>query len=64
MPDTHVFGLTVPLLLSPSGEKFGKSVGNALFLDSNYTHPFDLYQVRLCHVGWLTFPSVLFADPR
>jgi tyrosyl-tRNA synthetase len=40
-----VFGLTVPLLLSPSGEKFGKSVGNALFLDPNSTHPFDLYQV-------------------
>jgi hypothetical protein len=40
-----VFGLTVPLLLAPSGEKFGKSAGNALFLDSNATHPFDLYQV-------------------
>jgi tRNA synthetases class I (W and Y) len=41
-----VFGLTVPLLLSPSGEKFGKSAGNALFLDPRHTHPFDLYQVR------------------
>ena len=40
-----LFGLTVPLLLSPSGEKFGKSAGNALFLDPNFTHPFDLYQV-------------------
>jgi|SRR5947207_6715721 len=41
----EVFGLTVPLLLSPSGEKFGKSAGNALFLDPTLTHPFDLYQV-------------------
>lgn len=41
----EVYGLTVPLLLSPSGEKFGKSAGNALFLDPALTHPFDLYQV-------------------
>lgn len=39
------FGLTVPLLLSPTGEKFGKSAGNALFLSPKLTHPFDLYQV-------------------
>lgn len=44
-PPVEVFGLTVPLLLSPSGEKFGKSAGNALFLDAHITHPFDLYQV-------------------
>jgi tyrosyl-tRNA synthetase len=43
--EVDTYGLTVPLLLSPSGEKFGKSAGNALFLDSTYTHPFDLYQV-------------------
>src|SRR5271156_1332680 len=39
--------MTVPLLLSPSGEKFGKSAGNAIFLDPNLTHPFDLYQYFL-----------------
>lgn len=30
-------GLTVPLLKSVSGEKFGKSLGNAIWLDSDMT---------------------------
>lgn len=38
-------GLTVPLLKSASGEKFGKSLGNAIWLDSDRTSTFDLYQV-------------------
>ncbi|XP_035825378.1 tyrosine--tRNA ligase, mitochondrial isoform X2 [Aplysia californica] len=40
----YVFGLLVPLLLSPSGEKLGKSTGNSLWLDPNRTSPFELYQ--------------------
>ena len=39
-------GLTVPLLTTSSGEKFGKSAGNAIWLDRNMTSPFDLYGVR------------------
>ena len=39
-------GLTVPLLTTSSGEKFGKSAGNAIWLDSNMTSAFDLYGVR------------------
>src|SRR5947207_12424218 len=46
LTSADAYGLTVPLLLSSSGEKFGKSAGNAVFLDAGYTHPFDLYQVR------------------
>lgn len=38
-------GLTVPLLTTASGEKFGKSAGNAIWLDSRLTSPFDLYGV-------------------
>ncbi|CDR47991.1 CYFA0S41e00166g1_1 [Cyberlindnera fabianii] len=38
------FGLTVPLLTTASGEKFGKSAGNAVFIDSEITPSFDLYQ--------------------
>ena len=38
-------GFTVPLLTTSSGEKFGKSVGNAIWLDGEMTSPFDLYQV-------------------
>lgn len=29
----QVYGLTTPLLLASNGEKFGKSAGNALFID-------------------------------
>lgn len=38
------YGVTVPLLTSSSGEKFGKSAGNAVFLDDKLTSPYQLYQ--------------------
>ncbi|KAJ1830387.1 tyrosyl-tRNA synthetase [Coemansia sp. RSA 2711] len=38
------FGLTIPLLTTASGEKFGKSAGNAIWLDETRTSPFDIYQ--------------------
>ena len=38
-------GFTVPLLTTSSGEKFGKSAGNAIWLDKDMTSTFDLYQV-------------------
>ena len=41
------FGLTFPLLLDSSGRKFGKSEGNALFLDGGMTSVFDWYQYFL-----------------
>ncbi|KAB8337175.1 hypothetical protein FH972_021479 [Carpinus fangiana] len=37
------FGFTVPLLTTASGAKFGKSAGNAIWLDSQMTSTFDLY---------------------
>lgn len=40
----EAFGMTVPLLTAPSGEKFGKSAGNAVFVSSELTTPFQLYQ--------------------
>ncbi|KAK3899244.1 mitochondrial tyrosine--tRNA ligase [Staphylotrichum tortipilum] len=36
-------GFTVPLLTDSSGVKFGKSAGNAVWLDNFMTTPFDLY---------------------
>lgn len=39
-------GFTVPLLTTSSGEKFGKTAGNAVWLDKDMTSTFDLYQVR------------------
>ena len=38
-------GFTVPLMTTSSGEKFGKSAGNAVWLDRDMTSSFDLYQV-------------------
>ena len=39
-------GFTVPLLTTASGEKFGKSAGNAIWLDRHMTSAFSLYQAR------------------
>lgn len=44
-------GLTVPLLTTGSGEKFGKSLGNAIWLDKDMTSTFDLYQVCQLNVS-------------
>ncbi|KAK5109097.1 hypothetical protein LTR62_007554 [Meristemomyces frigidus] len=41
--DMEPMGLTVPLLTTASGEKFGKSAGNAIWLDQSMTSAFDLY---------------------
>ena len=41
------YGLTFPLLLDSSGKKFGKSEGNALFMDENMTSVYDWYQYFL-----------------
>ena len=39
-----VYGLTFPLLCDSSGRKFGKSEGNALFMDETKTSVYDWYQ--------------------
>jgi tyrosyl-tRNA synthetase len=41
------FGFTVPLLTTSSGQKFGKSAGNAIWLDPDQTSPFELYKFFL-----------------
>ena len=41
------YGLTFPLLLDSSGKKFGKSEGNALFMDESMTSVYDWYQYFL-----------------
>ena len=42
-------GFTVPLLTTSAGEKYGKSAGNAIWLDKDMTSTYDLYQVCLPH---------------
>ncbi|KAJ3273552.1 tyrosyl-tRNA synthetase [Terramyces sp. JEL0728] len=38
------FGITIPLVTTPTGEKFGKSEGNAIWLDKDMLSVFDFYQ--------------------
>ncbi|ODV96543.1 hypothetical protein PACTADRAFT_30724, partial [Pachysolen tannophilus NRRL Y-2460] len=40
----HVYGLTVPLLTTSDGQKFGKSAGNAIFIDKDLTSSYELFQ--------------------
>ncbi len=40
----RVNAMTVPLITAASGAKFGKSEGNALYLDPALTTPYQLYQ--------------------
>jgi len=40
----EIFGLTLPLVVSADGKKFGKSEGNAIWLDANLTSPYHFYQ--------------------
>lgn len=47
----EAFALTTPLVTDASGKKFGKSEGNAIWLDSTKTSPFAFYQF------WLNQPD-------
>ena len=40
----QVYGFTMPLILDATGKKFGKSEGNALWLDETKTTSYELYQ--------------------
>ena len=40
----EAYGFTMPLILDKMGRKFGKSEGNALWLDINKTSAYELYQ--------------------
>ncbi|KAL5017815.1 hypothetical protein ScPMuIL_003537 [Solemya velum] len=42
--EEKVFGLTVPLVTSETGDKLGKSAGNAVWLNADRTSPYELYQ--------------------
>lgn len=43
----NAFGLTMPLITTSSGQKFGKSEGNAVWLTADKTRPFDFFQFWL-----------------
>ena len=47
----EAYALTVPLVTDSTGRKFGKSEGNAVWLDSKKTSPFAFYQF------WIQLPD-------
>lgn len=40
----EAYAFTMPLILDATGKKFGKSEGNALWLDKDKTSPYEIYQ--------------------
>ena len=40
----EAYAFTMPLILDANGNKFGKSEGNALWLDKEKTSPYEIYQ--------------------
>ena len=44
MTGEQAYGFTMPLILDSTGKKFGKSEGNALWLDKNKTSSYEMYQ--------------------
>ena len=46
-PGVMAYGATLPLLKDSQGRKFGKSEGNAMYLDERKTSNFDFYQFFL-----------------
>ena len=56
--DTELYGMTMPLVLDANGLKFGKTEGNALWLDKTKTSSYELYQYLinssdLCVIDYL-----------
>ena len=64
--DAKAFGLTIPLMTDSTGKKFGKSEGNAIWLDPKKTSPYTFYQFWLnqsdadvvMYLKYFTFLSV------
>ncbi len=46
-PEAEVHGLTIPLVCDANGQKFGKSAGNAIFLNADKTSVYAFYQFFL-----------------
>lgn len=45
--DKEVYGMVMPLVTDSRGVKFGKTEGNALWLDENKTSSYELYQYMI-----------------
>ena len=65
--DVELFGMTMPLVLDANGVKFGKTEGNALWLDKNKTSSYELYQYLInsddsCVIDYLKKLTFLSKD--
>lgn len=63
----EVYAMTMPLVTDSQGNKFGKSEGNALWLDKERTSPYELYQFLLntedsCVISYLKRLTFLTPD--
>ncbi|XP_059617567.1 tyrosine--tRNA ligase, mitochondrial [Phlebotomus argentipes] len=47
MDKRHVYGIMLPIVTNEEGDKYGKSGGNAIWLDPQKTSPFAFYQFFL-----------------
>lgn len=47
MNQNQAYCMTMPLVTDSNGNKFGKSAGNAIFLDGEMTSPYKMYQFLL-----------------
>lgn len=45
--DNQAHVITIPLITDSTGKKFGKSEGNAIWLDADKTSPYEMYQFWL-----------------
>ena len=45
--DKEAYGMVMPLVTDSTGKKFGKTEGNALWLDKNKTSSYELYQYMI-----------------
>lgn len=67
MEGNHAHAITYPLVTTSDGTKFGKSMGNAIWLDADKTSPYSFYQFwRNAHdddvVPWLKIFTFIDAD--
>jgi len=61
----RAYGITTPLLTTSSGAKFGKSAGNAVWLNEQLTTAYDFYQVGVIVCDFIidtTPPAVLYEN--
>lgn len=65
--DVELYGMVMPLITDSNGVKFGKTEGNALWLDKNKTSSYELYQYLInsddkCVIDYLKKLTFLSKD--